>query len=559
MKRFPFVLISVFWLGGMPAAAQERAPDAELPPEIAERVVEFYNDARTTRLSGDSRVPAEAEIVGGVAVLDGSLVLAGRIRGPVVVINGDAVLEPGAVIDGELIVVGGAIEGADHAQIAGTTSQYDAPLRYAHAGTGELTYVRPAMQPALVAGREFGFGRTDLRIALNGAYNRVEGLPVAIGPSVSIGRSNPTWLDASLIFRSEAGLDRDDFGYALRAEQYVGGHLAARVGATLHSEIQPIEPWEVSDRESSLSTFLLHRDFRDHYERRGWSVYVRVAPRREPHELTFAYYDERHESLAAEEPWSLTGNDQRWRAQPLIAEGSLRTVAARWRFDTRNEPGAPAHGWLIRGEVEQALGGSLVSPVRIDDNEPVHETAATDRSFTAMSLDLRRYARTGPYSRIALRLLAAGSIDGGSLPPQRQHVLGGAGSLPAYDLFNFDCGARGDTVHLRGNAFYPYYGCDRAVLVQLEYHASLNLGRSLGRRLGIDVDLGDTPGIVVFFDAGRAWTESDARQGRSGGLDDFKADAGFGVRLGRLGAYWAVPLSGRADRVNFFVRVGPRI
>ena len=60
----------------------------------------------------------------------------------------------------------------------------------------------------------------------------------------------------------------------------------------------------------------------------------------------------------------------------------------------------------------------------------------------------------------------------------------------------------------------------------------------------------------------RAWTERDALRsagdGRSPGLDDFAADAGFGLRLGRIGLYWALPLSGHDDGINFFVRIGSR-
>jgi hypothetical protein len=44
-----------------------------------------------------------------------------------------------------------------------------------------------------------------------------------------------------------------------------------------------------------------------------------------------------------------------------------------------------------------------------------------------------------------------------------------------------------------------------------------------------------------------------------GGDDDFSADAGVGLRVGPAGIYWAVPLSGRGQGVNFFVRTGPRI
>jgi len=155
--------------------------------------------------------------------------------------------------------------------------------------------------------------------------------------------------------------------------------------------------------------------------------------------------------------------------------------------------------------------------------------------------------------------LVAGSIDDQPLPPQRQHALGGEGTLPGYALFRFDCGARRVAFHRGDDVFYPYYGCDRIALFQLEYQNDFPFGHGWGRKLGWDVDLGETPGWVVFFDAGRAWNEREARDGRTDGMDDFAADAGLGLRIGRIGLYWAVPLSGRDQGVNFFIRYGSRL
>ncbi len=95
-------------------------------------------------------------------------------------------------------------------------------------------------------------------------------------------------------------------------------------------------------------------------------------------------------------------------------------------------------------------------------------------------------------------------------------------------------------------------------LIQLEYQVRLPLPHDLGRRVS-GIDLGPPPSWVIFFDAGRTWNEAAARGGRGAGQDDFAADAGFGLRLGRLGLYWAVPLSGGSEGMNFFVRVGPRL
>jgi hypothetical protein len=558
-----WVLAVVALLGGAAGAGAQEPTlwEADLPAAVAEEVVAFFNDPATIRILGESRLPPEAELVGDVAVLNGPLTIAGRIRGRVTVINGDVRFEPGGEVVGDVLVVGGTISGvAAGGRVTGTAIAYAEPLRFRQVD-GRLVAIPRQPEPSFSAGREFGYARTDLLLAVRGGYNRVEGLPIAIGPRFETLSSNPTRLEPLLIYRTESGvrLDADELGYVVRLEQNLGGRRAFQVGGVLRSEVAPIEALGLSDRENSLAAFLFHRDYRDYYERNGWSAYVRWGRRGLPHELTLEYRDERHEAIAARGAVALFGNNRDWRLQPLVAEGELRSIAARWRYDTRNETEDPSSGWLVRAELEQGLGGSLIRPVALDAETgfPRLEAEAADARFTAGVVDVRRYARLGPRSRLGFRVLAAGSVDGGPLPPQRQHALGGEGSLPAYPILSFDCGARRHTVEIRQDTFFPYYGCDRVALVQLEYRISFaRLTNSLGRMLGWDFDLGDTPAWVLFFDAGRAWTEDDARQGRTGGQSDFAADAGLGFRLGHLGLYWAVPLSGGGQGINFFVRIG---
>jgi hypothetical protein len=555
--------LALFVLVACPAVARAQEALAELPDSVALRVVAFYNSALTTRLAGgESRVAEGARLSGPVAVLGGPFTVAGRVEGDLVVINGDLLLEAGAEITGAVTVVGGSISGTNLATIGGAVLHYREPLRFRH-DAGELVYVPASIEPELSAGREFAFGRTDFLIAARRDYNRVEGLPISIGPRVRIGKSNPTLLEAFAIYRSSAGLriDPDQLGYAFRAEQFLGGGQTARLGLRIYSDITPIEAQGISDRENALSTFVLHRDFRDAYEREGWSAYLRFARSGWPHDLTFEYRDERHRSVASGSPWSLFDNADPWRAQPVVAEGKMRSISARLSYDTRNEVIDPATGWQVLAEVEQGTGGRLEQPALTSpgsDSVIVDPVRARDR-FTSASIDIRRYVRTGPGSRLGVRVFGAGSADGNALPPQRQRALGGEGELPGYRLYEFDCGARSRQGALRGDPSFPWYGCDRVALVQLEYQAAFpwlsRQAESLGRSLNIEHSVR----WVVFFDAGRAWNEPDAAGLRGRGQGDFSADAGLGLRLGGLGLYWAVPLSSSGQGLNFFVRLGRRL
>lgn len=548
-------------LAGAGRLVAQNAPAQELalPPDVAAEIVALYNAEATIRLTAPAHVAAGSEILGDIVVLGGPFRIAGTVRGRVGVINGELRLEPGARILGDVLVVGGTITGADAALVEGSIRSFREPLRF-RVEAGRLALAQPPLEPELSTGRDFGVVRTDLTFAARRGYNRVEGLPIVVGPRFETRLANPTRAEALVVYRTESGADvsLSGLGYLLRLEQFVGGRQTVRLGATLHSEIAPIEDWGLSDTENSLATFLFQRDYRDHYEREGWSAYVRVAPPELPYDLVLEYRDERHTSVRASNPFALGSVDE-WRPQPRVAEGTLRALAARVAYDTRNEGADPTSGWLVSAAVERALGGALTLPADLCPAEScaisVPQAARTD--FATATLDLRRYARLGPDSRLSIRTRVSTSLNDRPLPPQRQHALGGEGSLPGYQAFRFDCGARDAAAGEDG--FFPYYGCDRLALVQIEYQSAFRLARGWGRKLGNDIDLGEMPGWVVFFDVGRAWTERAARDGRTGGQDDFAADFGAGLRLGRLGVYWAFPLSGSDRGVNFFVRLRPRI
>jgi outer membrane protein assembly factor BamA len=346
----------------------------------------------------------------------------------------------------------------------------------------------------------------------------------------------------------------------VRLEQYLGGYRSLRVGIGWHRVTDPIEDRGLTDVENSLSTFILHRDLRDHYERSGWRAYLTYTGRTRPLEVGIEYRDEHHSSVAARTPWSLLDNDEPWRLQPQIADGEISLLRGWVRWDTRNDRTDPSAGWLLDARVEQGLEGELIRDYWASAPTAGARADTANAEFTAVRVDLRRYLRVGPRTRIALRALAAGSPDDGALPPQRQHVLGGEGSLPGYAHFTFDCGARDPVQEINGLS--AYYGCDRKVLFQAELRFAF-LGSSsvgIGRRLGLDFELATTPELVLFADAGRTWIEPESLRRRVHlGPGDFRYDAGVGLRLGRLGLYLAAPLSEGGDGVNFFLRLGPRI
>ncbi|HEX2092278.1 MAG TPA: polymer-forming cytoskeletal protein [Longimicrobiaceae bacterium] len=586
MRSTPLLTLATLLLAlGVPAAAQEReAPAAradtlireDLPPEVAEEIVAFFNDPRTLHFSGRTRIPGERSVSGDVAVLGGPLVIAGRVEGRVVVINGSVELLPGAVVDGDLTVVGGEVTGLEGARVGGEVVTYSERLRYSHRGDHIVRRDRYRHGEREERDRD-GLRRGQGSLTVSGGdYNRVEGLPVYFGPTVETGGSNPFRIRALAVYRTEEGpfLRTERWGHDVTAEQFFGGHRSFRVGAGVFSLVAPIEAWHLSDTENSLSTFLFHRDFRDHYERKGWKAFATLEPRGTPWSLTAEFRSEKHRSLPVGDPWSVFNNGDAWRPQPLVGEGRLNSVVGRAELDTRNDPDDPATGWLVRGEVEHAVDSDLERPAafRVTLDTPpgfIPVPALEYGAFTRGLLDVRRYNRINADSRLNLRLLVGGALDG-VLPPQRQHALGGEGSLPGYSLFQFDCGARFERLALRVPAlgeetesFVPAYGCDRFALLQAEYRGRFDFhfdwrGHGWddeddeedddwndGRSWDADLDW------VLFMDAGRGWA------GRRGRGEETAVDAGVGLLLDEFGVYAAIPLR-QGGGVNLFVRLGSR-
>ncbi len=540
-----------------PGLAQTYLP---LDDAAALRIIDLHNAETTSRFAGEALVASGTELRGDVAILNGPLVLEGSVVGRVLVVNGSALLAPGARVTGDLIVVGGDIEGAENAIVDGELIVYREALAYRRVGD-LIALDDPEPIAGVRAGRDFGFGRTTFSLAMRGAYNRVEGMPIAFGPRLSLGSSNPTVIDASLIYRTAGAFTAEgsQLGHVVRVEQFLGGHGRVRLGLAHRSEVLPIETSGLSDTEASLATFVLHRDYRDHYEREGWSAYVRWTNERRALDATLEYRIEDHATRAALTPWTLLDNGDPFRPQPLVADGDLESLVLSLEHDTRNELRDPSYGWWVRFESEQGLGGDISAEFTPDgEGGASTEDALADSRFTALTVDARRYLRFGPLTRAAVRAWAAGSVDGGRLPAQRQHTLGGEGTLPGFEHFAFDCRARRALVDDDGAAHFLYYGCDRAVLGQVLVEHTLPFIRPLGRSLGLDFDFGHEPAIALFFDIGRAWIEDGAMQGRETGRAAFSYDAGLGLRLGRIGFYWAVPLS-EDGGANFFVRIGPRI
>jgi hypothetical protein len=540
-----------------------QSPDlqrAGVPSADARRIEQWLEDPTTRRHVGDLDVGRDEIVDGNLYVRRGVLRVFGLVNGNILVMDGDVWFDEGAEVTGDVTVVGGATRNSERARLAGTVTEYGegfgllARARAVHNGRDEWR----GRNYGTYSWRDWDGGELAVRIGRN--YNRVEGLPVQIGPSISTGGRWATRLEALAVWRTDAGplTNTERMGYVARAEQFLGMRGGAlRIGASLRSTIDPIEAWTVSDLEASLAAGLLHDDQRDYFERDGWSAYLRVMPRRSPFDVILEYRDERHRTVAPRTPWTLFDRGDPWRDQPLVAEGRIRTANVIAEIDDRRGGDFAYRGVYARAELTHALDGSLQLPQA--SLYPAGAITSFDSDFTIGLLDLRGYAPFGRHAALAMRVVGGGSLDAGSaLAPQFQHALGGAGTLPGYPLMSVDCGARSTSILVPGDAalptpFFTRYGCDRFALVQAEYRGGMDFHFGDWDRRGRDFNAGVD--WTLFFDAARGWVIG-SEPGRSDTQTLY--DAGAGIILGGFGIYGAVPLEGDERGVRFFVRLGPR-
>ena len=230
-----------------------------LPRVVSEEIIRFYNAPGTTRLVGRTRLPSGNEWRGNVAVRNGPVLVAGRVQGSLVVINGDLVFDTGAEVTGDVIVVGGVVDDSAKARIGGEVRQYREPLLYRLRKDGDELVYAPNLRVRLWnPGAQVSWGTADSRsaltIATGGTFNRVEGLPVVFGPLFDwkLQRNFRMRVDALGVFRSAGDLSdrRSDLGYMFRSELRAGDVRPVGLALRAFDIVLPVEEHEYMPPEA---------------------------------------------------------------------------------------------------------------------------------------------------------------------------------------------------------------------------------------------------------------------------------------------------------------------
>ncbi len=546
------------------APATDSVVRAGPPPEVVAELIALYNDSGSTRMQGDVSLPAGSRFEGSLALFRGALRIAGRVNGPVTVANGTLYLLPGASIQGEILVVGGRLIRSEQVEHIGRERVYwdAAPVIRTTEGWLALRERRRPLSELATARTSFQVGqvRTTLSLATGGTYNRVEGLPLQFGPLFELRPSPRTFarLDLRGILRTAGSDDdRSDFGYMARADFRVQGRHEYGISGRVYSQIDPFEDQPLSGSESGWSAFLLQRDYRDFFERKGLggTVYIQPHP---AWRFEVSMSRDAESSVRVSDPWSLLRNSDRWRRNPLIDDGHYFTTGVQVDYDTRNDRDRPTTGWMVRTRFEHSTSDDIAPvalPAVVRPNPQTGGGYGTGR----LLLDLRRYARLTPKLQVNARLRAEGWVEGDRLPIQRRLSLGGPDILPGFDFRAYTCAPTGFN-----DPANPAL-CDRLITTQVEVRTrvGLNLGYrmpdrdgSRGRFIGIE-----EADLVVFGDAGHAWLAGSGPGqvpvNRLPVLREWAFDAGVGLDAGGIGAYLAKSLS-EDEAVKFVVRLQRR-
>ena len=540
------------------------APTNVLPRDVASEVVALFNGTRGVRATSALEIPPERTVPGDVAVLNGPVTIAGHVTGRVLAINADVLLRRGARIDGDLLVVGGEVEGADSASIGGEIRVYHPPLRFTQVGDQLIAQVDDAADDQwwrhFERGGRKNFNRLD--IANAGVFNRVEGLPIRIGPVLY---RDQGWghvrFGAAAILRTASSFSGSDadVGHDVRGELRVGRQYGATLTGRLFDVVDGIEQWQLTNLEVGLASFIFHRDYRDYFGRHGGQVSAALRAT-DNADLTLSYGDERWSSRSAHDPFTLFKNELPWRVNPLVDDGRFHVANLTLRVDTRNDAFNPWAGWYLLADYERGTGQiDALAPTSVG----VRIASSTPTRYQRGFVDVRRYNRLAPTAALNLRLVLGGWLSGDALPLERRLSIDGPGTIPGFDFRvsgGTDVGTCAAGAPLPGRPAQ----CDRVSLAQLEYRSDIRIsvsdGDALARRNRFRAD-----GAWVFFaDAGRGWLVNgpgsplNYRRTELPPLSSYRTDIGGGLDFDQIGIYLAKALSEPEEPLNVFLRVRHR-
>ena len=397
------------------------------PPDVVAELLAFYNDCATTRMQGDVSFPAGSAFAGRLALFRGSLRIAGRVRGDVVVVNATLYLLPGRGRGGRRAGRGRPPDPKSRAPATSGASGCSGTRRRCSARTGRARSCcasgaarwaswpprAPASRPAACAPRccsRPAAPTTGSRGCRSSSARRSS----SAHPQRPLAR-----LDLRGILRTAGEGSRlsSDFGYGARAELRFPGGRRRRPALQRGGAVRGPAALGGGERLVGLpAAARLPRLVRAARRRRrglGTADPRRSGSRCRSGATTSA-------RVRATDPWSLLRNSDRWRRNPLSDDGHYFTTGLQVDLDTRNDRELPSTGWLLRGRYEHSTSDD-VAPVALPetrapaDLRPAAATPSTgSRSISGATRGSRPACGSTPASAPTAGSAATGCRSSGA-------------------------------------------------------------------------------------------------------------------------------------------------
>lgn len=417
--RARYVALALCGAGSLAAATGSAAAQTvvvrDLGPGRPGRILRDALAARHVAVVGDSQAELRrgANYPSTVVVVAPSAAVAGTVHGDVIVVGGDLFLQPGAVIDGQAVAIGGGVYNSTLALVRGGRQEFRDHTYAAErvADTLRLDYRRiPARAPdTFFLPGVYGVGPPS--------YDRVDGATLAFGPQISLDTARIT-IDPLVAYRSHLGAVDPSLAVAVGA----GGRTTLSFSAGRGTFTN--DAWIKPDILNSFTSLGYASDARNYY--RADRAELRLSRRWE----TSSVEVEPFASVLTEDAWSTGSRSSapehvaysifnRYdslgmaRPNPQVRRGRVSSAVAGGR--ARYEHAGMFGNLLLSAELPfESPGGDRYVQLVLDG----------DLSFDAFA-DHRLFF-------FAHAVLTAGDVA----PPQRFAYLGGSGTVRTLPLLS---------------------------------------------------------------------------------------------------------------------------
>jgi len=203
--------------------------------------------------------------------------------------------------------------------------------------------------------------------------------------------------------------------YEMGISQPLLSSRALRLGLAIYRKTDDDGFGQIGSVENAVATWALRWDFRDWFERSGFTGGL-DADFGTRWTASAHWRADDYESITqlADGLAPAFRQDQPMRDNPAIDDGRIQSVTLAAGSDSRSSKNVPSRGMWHRVEMETA-GGSLDG----------------DHTFHRWKGDFRAYISPSPSHRLKTRLMLGTSGENDELPLQRTFAIGGVGTLRA--------------------------------------------------------------------------------------------------------------------------------